>query len=260
MPVDVMAATSTDPNGSLDPIRRNRVWRTIQFFVRWVFALFLRFRARGIENVPAEGGALLVANHQSFLDPLIVGVALRRPVSYVARDSLFRIPLVGWVVRNTYVIPINREAASADSIREAVRRMHQGFLLGVFPEGTRSRDGRIGEIKPGFIALARRGKLPIVPIGISGAYRAMPRGNTRLYFRNVRIVYGTPIPAEQVRELARKGNEAEFIAFIRAKLQVCLDEADAWRLDQSAASPLSESSEPGTLRPDSHPASTHDAP
>lgn len=229
--IGAMTADSTNQDSLPDPVRRNWVWLTIQFFMSWLFALFLRFRARGLENVPAAGGALLIANHQSFLDPLLVGVALQRPVSYVARDSLFRIPLVGWVVRNTYVIPINRDAASADTIREAVRRMHHGFLLGVFPEGTRSADGTIGEIKPGFIALARRGKLPIIPIGISGAHRAMPRGKLKLFFRNVRIVYGQPIPAEEVSELARKGNEDQFVEFIRTKVQACLDEADAWRLE-----------------------------
>ena len=118
--------------------------------------------------------ALLVVNHQSNFDPLLVGLPLKRPVSYMARSTLFPIPLIGWLLRNTYVVPIDREAARAGAIRELVARLERGFLVGMFPEGTRTADGRLGEFKPGFIALVRRSRLPIVPVGIAGAYEAYP--------------------------------------------------------------------------------------
>lgn len=213
------------------PTHRNWVWRSFQFFFRNVFTLFLRYRARGIEKIPEEGGGLILVNHQSFLDPLLVGLPLHRPVSYLARDTLFPIPFIGWVLRSTYVMPINRDAAGTESVREAVRRMQHGFLVGVFPEGTRCRDGSIGEFKPGFIALARRGKLPIYPVAISGAHKAMPRGKLWLFCREVRVIFGDPIPADEVARLARKGNEHELLAVVRQRIQDCLDEADRWRLE-----------------------------
>ena len=99
-----------------DPLSRNAHWRTIQFVLQIVVCVWLRYRARGMEHLPKQGGALLLINHQSYLDPLLVGLPLQRPVSYLARDSLFRVPVIGWILRNTYVMPINREAASTAAI------------------------------------------------------------------------------------------------------------------------------------------------
>jgi 1-acyl-sn-glycerol-3-phosphate acyltransferase len=211
-----------------DPTSRNAVWLSTQLFLRLVFTFCFRYRCRHLERIPESGGGLVLSNHQSFLDPLLIGLPLQRPVSYIARDSLFRVPIIGWILRNTYVMPIHREAAGAESVREALRRMKAGYLVGMFPEGTRSTDGQLGEIKPGFVALARRSKLPIYPVGIAGAYRVMPKGGLRFYCRKVRVVYGEPIPADKVQELARKGNEEEFLATIREHIQMCLDEANAW--------------------------------
>lgn len=192
------------------------------------FAILFRYRARHIERIPETTGGLILSNHQSFLDPLLIGLPLRRPVSYIARDNLFRIPVIGWILQRTYVVPINRESAGTESVREGVRRMKAGFLVGVFPEGTRCTDGEMGEIKPGFVAVARRAKQPIYPVGIAGAYRAMPKGGLKIYPRKIRVVYGEPIPADEVERLAKKGNEDEFLDVIRERLQSCLNEANEW--------------------------------
>lgn len=211
-----------------DPTSRNAVWFSVQLLLRLVFTFCFSYRSRHLERIPEEGGGLILANHQSYLDPLLIGLPMQRPVSFIARDSLFRVPVIGWILRKTYVMPINRESAGTESVREAVVRMHAGYLVGVFPEGTRSTDGVLGTLKPGFVALARRSKLPIYPVGIAGAYRVMPKGGLRLYFHKVRVVYGEPIPADEVQALARKGNEAEFLSAIREHLQKSLDEANAW--------------------------------
>src|SRR5205809_1013122 len=88
-----------------DPERRNWVWWSFQVVLRLFFAVWLRYRARGHQQLAGCGGMLLVINHQSFLDPLLVALPLTRPVSFLARVSLFRVPVVGWVLRNTYVFP-----------------------------------------------------------------------------------------------------------------------------------------------------------
>ncbi len=141
--------------------------------MRVVFVCMLRYRIRGLEHVKTGGGLVLI-NHQSALDPLLAGVALQRPISYVARDSLFPLPFIGWVLRHTYVMPINREAASSRLIKAMIRRMNHGFLVGMFPEGTRTRDGKVGRFKPGFLAMIKRCDVPIYPVGIAGANDAMP--------------------------------------------------------------------------------------
>lgn len=213
-----------------DPVRPNWTWLTFQFILQIVFAVWLRYRARGLRNIPAEGGGLVLMNHQSFLDPLLVQLPLSRPVGFLARENLFRVPFVGWVLRRHYCVGINRESAGTRSIRETVRRMRFGFLMGVFPEGTRTRDGSVGDFKPGFVALVRRNRLPIVPVGIAGAYEALPRGARFLRPRKVCVVYGDPIPYEELEPFCRRGREDELVALARDRVVACQREADEWRI------------------------------
>ena len=229
---------SPDTTRSLpDPFRRNIVWSVSQVVLQWFFGLLLGFRARGLENLPSDGGALLLANHQSNFDPLMVGVPLSRPVSFVARSTLFAIPIVGWILRRTYVVPINREAARGGVIREVVARLDHGFLVGMFPEGTRTSDGEIGEFKPGFISLVRRSRRPIVAVGIAGAYESYPRGGLPRPGR-VRLIFGEPWQPEEYAEFCERGREAELVAAVRQRVQDCVDEATAWREGRSVETEL----------------------
>jgi 1-acyl-sn-glycerol-3-phosphate acyltransferase len=197
--------------------------------LRMIFTIWLRYRAQGVEHIPPEGGGLVLVNHQSFLDPLLVGLPLNRPVSYLARDNLFRVPVIGWILRHTYVMPINREAASTASIKESIQRMEQGFLVGVFPEGTRSSDGSVGEFKPGFIALIRRSRLPVYPVGVAGAREAFPRGAWLLRPRKVSVVFGEPLLPDELEPLTKRGREEELITLIRGRIIECQQQAEAWR-------------------------------
>lgn len=219
-----------------NPLARNAHWRTFQFLLQILFCFWLRYRARGMDRLPQQGGALLLINHQSYLDPLLVGLPLTRPVSYLARDSLFRVPFVGWVLRNTYVMPINREAASTASLREAIRRLDHGYYVGIFPEGTRTETGAVGELKPGFLALMRRAKVPVYPVGISGAYQALPKKSWVLRPTKVHVVFGDPFSAEELDQFG-KDREQDLLAFIRQRLTLLEQEAQAWRTGRPADPP-----------------------
>ncbi len=214
-----------------NPLARNLHWRLGQLLMSNIFGLWLRMRARGFENLPKEGGALLLINHQSYLDPLLVGMPLPRPVSYLARDSLFRVPFIGWVLRNTYVMPINRESASTASLREAIRRLQHGFYVGIFPEGTRTETGAVGPFKPGFLALLRRADVPVIPVGIAGAYEAMPRGTPFLWPGKVRVVYGEALPRDVLVSFA-KSDEAALLEYVRQHVIACQTAAAEWRAEQ----------------------------
>lgn len=221
-------------NSSLgSPLRRNWVWFGFQIVIGLVFTFWLRYRARGVERVSASGGGLLLANHQSFLDPLLVGMPFRRPVSFLARDTLFRVPVIGWILKHTYVMPLSRDTGGAEGIRETIRRLDAGFLVGVFPEGTRSIDGSLGPFKPGFAALVRRTELPIYPVGIAGAHRALGKGSLFLKPRRVCVVFGDSLPAEQVAALKQRGREAELVEAVRSRIAECHRAAEAW-LEQMA--------------------------
>lgn len=211
-----------------NPLARNWVWRIFQLHLQVFCAIWLRFRTRGSEHLP-PGGALILANHQSFLDPLLVAVYLKRPVSFLARDSLFRVPVIGWILKHTYVMSIRRESAGTESLRKSISRLDQGFLVGLFPEGTRTTDGQVGEVKPGFVALVRRASVPIIPVGIAGAFEAMPRKSRLIWPVKVCLVYGEPISAETIQQLSQKGREQEFVNFVQRQLVACQQEAEMWR-------------------------------
>jgi 1-acyl-sn-glycerol-3-phosphate acyltransferase len=227
-----------------DPTARNAHWRTFQFVMQNVFCFWMGYRARGLEHLP-DGGALLLINHQSFLDPLLVGLPLTRPVSYLARDNLFRVPVIGWMLRNTYVMPINREAASTGSIREAIRRIEHGFYVGIFPEGTRSRDGQVGNLKPGFLALLKRTEAPVIPIGIAGAFEAFPKGSPLPLPGRIRVVVGEPFDRERLTSFPRE-QEADLIRHVRDRMVACVAEAQAWR-DEPVKTDVAATPDP-TLR------------
>lgn len=220
------------------PRSRNLVWRVIQTAVQVVFLFWLRFRCQNKHRLKEVDGALLLINHQSMLDPMLVGVALNRPVSFLARDSLFRIPVIGWVLRNAYVMPINRDSASTASVREMVRRLKHGFLVGIFPEGTRTHDGEVGKIKPGFVAVTKRAGVPVIPVGIAGAGKALPRNALFLWPYKVTLYYGDPIPAEEVTALSQRGREAEFSALIHKRLKECQEAAEQMQRRKSKTTQL----------------------
>jgi 1-acyl-sn-glycerol-3-phosphate acyltransferase len=220
------APTASSRYGS--PVRRNWLWFVSQVVVGLVFTFWLRYRARGVERVAAAGGGLLLANHSSFLDPLLVGLPLRRPVSFLARDTLFPVPFIGWILRHTYVMPLSRDTGGAAGIRETLRRLEEGFLVGIFPEGTRSADGSLGKFKPGFAALVRRTDLPIYPVGIAGANRALGRGSRFLKPCRVRVVFGEPFARETIAALRQRGREDDLVEAVRARIGECQKEAEEW--------------------------------
>lgn len=215
------------------PRRANWIWRSCQRLLQNLFVFWIDYRAQGHDRLPS-GGALLLANHESFLDPLLVGLPLQRPVSYLARHSLFPVPVLGGLLRRTYVLPINREAAGTGSLREAARRLRHGFYVGVFPEGTRTSGGRLAELKPGFISLLRHSEVPVVPVGIAGGGAVLPRGAAVLRPGRVRVVFGEPLEWSRVAPLTRRGCEQELLELVRVQLLACRCAARRWR-NQTAA-------------------------
>src|SRR5262245_36708030 len=131
-------------------------------------------RAHGSRHVPLRGPALLVANHQSFLDPILVGLASRRRLYYLARKTLFRNPVFGWLIRAFNAVPIDQEGVGKEGLKAILGLLGAGRAVVVFPEGSRTRDGQMDELKPGVQLLLKRATTPVLPVGIAGAYEAWP--------------------------------------------------------------------------------------
>jgi len=177
------------------------VWyRCIQWIVATFFAAYGGWRATGRHNLPEKGGVLLVSNHLSFLDVFLLGIPLRRPLNYVARSTLF-LPGLGALIRSVGGFPIQREGMGASGLKETLRRLKNGGIVALFPEGTRSPDGEMREIKPGIAVLVSRARVPVVPAGIAGTFEAWPRTNLIPRPRPIRIHYGPAIHPSELETL-----------------------------------------------------------
>lgn len=210
--------TESSPSAVLIP---NLLWRTLHWPSWALCRTWLHVNCSGLENIDNTKGGLLLVNHQSFLDPLLAALWLTRPVSYLARDSLFKVPVLGWLLRSTYVIPISREAARGGSIRLALERLRQGFLIGIFPEGTRSSGTEVRVFRPGFLAMVRRSDQPVYPVGIAGSDRVMPRGAWFIRPGKIHVVYGTPFTPEEMVGL-QSGDDAAFCELARHRVSECV--------------------------------------
>jgi 1-acyl-sn-glycerol-3-phosphate acyltransferase len=164
-----------------------------------VFRLLFRFRTVGRENVPREGRLLLAANHVSVLDPPAVGCAAPRPLHFMAKAELFRVPFLGWLVRHLNAHPVERDGADATALRHALLLLREEKALLVFPEGTRGTEGELQPGRPGAGMLVALSEAPVVPVYVQGTGAALPRGASRPRRVLVTVRYGPPLRFERGR-------------------------------------------------------------
>ncbi len=186
-----------------------------QNYMRLMFTTLYKCQAYNRENVPLEGPVLLVCNHQSFLDPMLCGAPINREVFYMARDTLFKNPIFGAMLRSVNSFPVQRDTADIKGIRDIINRLKTGKAVTMFPEGTRTKDGKIQPFKSGFDVIARRSKATTVPAIIDGAYDVWPRHQLLPGTGTIRVMYGQPITPEECKALSRE----EFVARINTQMR-----------------------------------------
>lgn len=193
--------------------------------VRCVGWLLFRLKLRGINQFPTIGGAVVCSNHQSYFDPLLLGALCNRRMNYLARENLFSSKLFGGLIRFYDAIPVRRDGMSITGLKETLRRLKRGELVVIFPEGTRTQDGDIAPLKSGFCMLARKAKVPLMPVAIDGAYDVWPKGQRFPRLARVCLQAGELIPAETVAEL----NDDELVALVQERIAQCFESAQALR-------------------------------
>ncbi len=175
----------------------------------WFFVLFFLFfysyRWFGRHRIPKKGPVLIIANHESFWDPPLVGCAVGRRTTFMARKTLFDHKLMGGMIRRVGAFPVDQEGTGLDGMRTAVQKFKEGEVVVIFPEGTRTDDGTLHSFMPGIALLIRRAKVPVVPVGLAGVYDAWPIHAKKPRFaplwrgarkESLAAVVGTLIPAE----------------------------------------------------------------
>ncbi|MGH8022460.1 MAG: lysophospholipid acyltransferase family protein [Limisphaerales bacterium] len=182
----------------------NFSYRCGWLFFRLIFATYFRWRVIGADNVPKTGGVILAANHVSYLDPPLVGAGLRRLINYLARQSLFRFPLVGRLLRSWHSVPVDREGGGARGLKIILDRLLGGAGIILFPEGTRSHDGKLQPAQPGIGLVVIKSEAPVVPVRIFGTYEAWGRNKTFPRPRRITLRYGHPMGFETLRAEARQ--------------------------------------------------------
>lgn len=180
------------------------VYRAVCFTCYVIFKLFYRIEVRGVENIP-DGPAIIAPNHISYLDPPIVGATCPKQIHYLANAYLFKNPIFGRFIAYVNSHPVKTEAQDTQALKMVLRLLHEGHKVLVFPEGTRSLDGKLQPLKLGCAMMAIHAHCPIVPVRIEGAHEIWPRERKMPYLSGKLIVtYEKPLYPEMVEAASKK--------------------------------------------------------
>lgn len=171
------------------------------FFI--IARLFFRFKVIGEENIPEEGGVIIASNHVSYLDIPFLGCALKRNLDFMGKYELFRNPITGWILMGLGAFPVKRDRVDRWAISEAVGRLRNGRAVVIYPEGARSRDGRLKEPKAGIGMVVARSGARVIPTFIFGTDKVLAKGRWRIRLSPVRLYLGIPLDFSNLINLKR---------------------------------------------------------
>ncbi|MGO8766310.1 MAG: lysophospholipid acyltransferase family protein [Limisphaerales bacterium] len=186
----------------------NLSYRLGWIFFRAVYATCFRWRVFNPERVPLTGGVILAANHASYIDPPLVGAGLRRPINYLARESLFRFPGIGALLRSWNAVPVDRDGGGARGLKNILDRLLAGGGIILFPEGTRTRDGKLQPARSGIGLVVAKSDAPVVPARTFGTYEAWGRNRKIPCPKRIAVKYGMPMRFEKLRAEAKSCDKA----------------------------------------------------
>jgi 1-acyl-sn-glycerol-3-phosphate acyltransferase len=181
--------------------------------VKAILKPLFRIEVKGLEHFPKSGGVLLCTNHISNLDPPVVGITCPRPVSFMAKEELFQAPVLKSILPHLRAFPVKRGMSDRGALRTGLNLLKEGHVVGLFPEGTRSKTGEIGKGLAGAGFFALRSEASVLPCAIIGSYKP---------FRKIKVVYGPPIEFAELR--SKKASAEEATELIMAHIKKLLEE------------------------------------
>jgi 1-acyl-sn-glycerol-3-phosphate acyltransferase len=193
-----------------------RIWHGLaRILCTGIVCPLYRVRAYGMKNVPCKGPLLILCSHQSFLDPIFAQSWASRNFHFVARESLWESKVMAALLNPLFVVPIKQGVGDISAMRRIIAKLKAGCAVCLFPEGSRTWDGTVQEVKPGFGLISRRGEADVVPAVLEGAYDCWPRTRKFPRLGRVNVMYGEVIP---YREIERLGDR-EFARVLTEKLR-----------------------------------------
>jgi 1-acyl-sn-glycerol-3-phosphate acyltransferase len=173
---------------------RSVPWSCLQTIVRPLATLLFNLKVYGRHHIPAEGGVLIVSNHQSLLDPILLPLRLDRPLNYIAKSELFKYRFGAWFLRSVLnAFPVRQGQGDVRAVKETIQRLQEGHLMNIYPEGARTADGEIAPLQRGVALIVERAHAVVVPAVIVGAFDAWPIHRRFLRRRPVWIQFGPPM-------------------------------------------------------------------
>jgi len=163
--------------------------------IAWLLIkVFWEFEVKGKENVPQKGGLILASNHVSYLDPVVLGVSLKRKIYFIAKEEVFKNIFCHLFLSGLNAFPVNRNKTDIVAFKKAIKVLKEGNILGIFPEGTRSYDGELKDLKTGVFKIAKKTGVPVLPVGINGTYDIYPpKRRFPIFFKyKILVNYGIP--------------------------------------------------------------------
>jgi 1-acyl-sn-glycerol-3-phosphate acyltransferase len=199
-----MALTSeeTTEAGNLertDPTQFTRFYRLIRAIARILFTLLFDLKVYGKHHVPSQGGVLIISNHQSYLDPVLLGVMLDRPMSFLAKSELFTNKHFSWLIRALNAFPIRQRAGDIGALKTLIQKLKDGHMPSMFPEGARTWTGELLPIEPGASLVIRRARVPVVPAIIQGSFEAWPRTKKMFRTHPIAVMYGPRLQTDGLK-------------------------------------------------------------
>ncbi len=186
----------------------NLSYRLGWIFFRTVYATYFRWRVYNPERVPKTGGVILASNHASYIDPPLVGSGLTRGINYMARESLFRFVGIGALLRSWQAVPVDRDGGGARGLKNIMDRLRAGGGIILFPEGTRSPDGKLQPARSGIGLVVAKSDAPVVPVRVFGTFEAWGRNQKIPHPKRIAVKYGMPMRFEKLRVEAKSCDKA----------------------------------------------------
>lgn len=170
---------------------------------RLIYRFYFRWKVIDPQHVPFDGPAILASNHASFIDPPLIGSGLHRSMNYLARESLFRFPVIGWILHSWNAVPVDRDGGGAKGLRIILDRLLSGSAIILFPEGTRTTNGELQPARSGIGLIVIKSEAPVIPVRVFGTFAAYGRHHTVPRPFPIAVRYGSPIDFTNLRDEAK---------------------------------------------------------